>query len=53
MRDKRGADAGDVPARFTGIPKNRIYSIQIQSIEEFESDGEESRNALHKKFRFR
>ena len=29
---------------------NRIYAIHIQSIEELESDGEESRNALHKKF---
>lgn len=29
---------------------NRIYAIHIQSIEEIESDGEESRNALHKKF---
>lgn len=29
---------------------DRIYAIHIQSIEELESDGEESRNALHKKF---
>ncbi len=29
---------------------NRIYAIHIQSIEELDSDGEESRNALHKKF---
>lgn len=29
---------------------NHIYAIHIQSIEELESDGEESRNALHKKF---
>lgn len=29
---------------------NRIYAIHIQSVEELESDGEESRNALHKKF---
>lgn len=29
---------------------NRIYAIHIRSIEELESDGEESRNALHKKF---
>ena len=29
---------------------NRIYAIRIQSIEELDSDGEESRNALHKKF---
>lgn len=29
---------------------NRIYAIHIQSTEELESDGEESRNALHKKF---
>ena len=29
---------------------NRIYAIHIQSIEELERDGEESRNALHKKF---
>ena len=29
---------------------NRIYAIHIQSIEELESDGEESRNTLHKKF---
>ena len=28
---------------------NRIYAIHIQSIEEIESDGEESRNALHEK----
>lgn len=28
---------------------NRIYAIHIQSIEELDSDGEESRNALHKK----
>lgn len=29
---------------------NRIYAIHIQSIEELDSDGEESRNAMHKKF---
>lgn len=29
---------------------NRIYAIHIQSIEKLESDVEESRNALHKKF---
>ena len=29
---------------------NRIYAIHIQSIEELDGDGEESRNALHKKF---
>ena len=29
---------------------DRIYAIHTQSIEELESDGEESRNALHKKF---
>jgi hypothetical protein len=29
---------------------DRIYAIHIQSTEELESDGEESRNALHKKF---
>ena len=29
---------------------NRIYAIHIQPIEELDSDGEESRNALHKKF---
>lgn len=29
---------------------NRIFAIHIQSIEELDSDGEESRNALHKKF---
>lgn len=28
---------------------DRIYAIHIQSTEELESDGEESRNALHKK----
>lgn len=29
---------------------DRIYAIHIQSIEELECDGGESRNALHKKF---
>lgn len=29
---------------------NRNYAMHIQPIEELESDGEESRNALHKKF---
>lgn len=29
---------------------NRVYAIHIPSIEELESDGEESRNVLHKKF---
>lgn len=29
---------------------DRIYAIHIQPIEELESNGEESRNALHKKF---
>lgn len=29
---------------------NRVYAIHIPSIEELEGNGEESRNALHKKF---
>ena len=29
---------------------NRVHAIHIQSIEELEGNGEESRNALHKKF---
>lgn len=29
---------------------NRNYAMHIQSIEELESDGEESRNVLHRKF---